>query len=221
MVGTSSNCLANWFSIYLVGERRRRSLAFSIHCLFQGHHMASVYSDDFTPPLTSSWSWLREDPDLWRIDNGGLEICVQPGKADTVFNALLRDAPDRQEAGYAIEVTVFNHTRPAEQYEQAGITWYVDGKPVFKLVKELIDGDLYIIPGKCPMPTQSVRLRLIVTADTWEAQFRPEGASDYATAATGELPKAGHDQVSLQCYNGPEGSDHWIRFEDFQITKLG
>jgi hypothetical protein len=182
--------------------------------------MQTVYSDDFTPPLSSSWSWLRENPDLWRIDNDGLEICVQPGLADTVINALLQDAPDRRKARYAIEVTVFNHTRPSEQYEQAGITWYVDGKPVFKLVKERIDGDLYIIPGKCPMPTQSVRLRLIVSVDSWEAQYRPEGASDFETAATGELPAPGRDQVSLQCYNGPEDSDHWIRFADFQITEL-
>lgn len=179
-----------------------------------------VFEDAFSATLHPSWSWLREDPNLWRISVGGLEICVQPGKADTVINALVREAPDRNEGSYAIEVTVHNNTLPTEQYEQAGITWYVDGKPVFKEVKELIDGDLYIIPGKQPMPTQSVRLRLIVTAGSWEAQYRPEGASEFETAATGELPTPGSDQVSLQCYNGPAESDHWIRFKDFQIIKL-
>jgi hypothetical protein len=179
-----------------------------------------TFQDTFTDSLSPSWSWLREDSNLWRLENDGLEICVRPGLADTVVNALVREAPDRNEGGYAIEVTVRNHTQPTQQYEQAGITWYVDGKPVFKLVKELIEGELYIIPGKQPMATQSVRLRLTVTADTWDAQYRPEGASDFETAATGELPSPGKDQVSLQCYNGPEGSDHWIRFEDFQITKL-
>jgi hypothetical protein len=179
-----------------------------------------IFKDTLSSQLDPSWSWLREDPNLWRITDDGLEICVQPGKADTVINALVREAPDRSEDSYAIEITVHNHTLPTEQYEQAGITWYVDGKPVFKLVKELIDGDLYIIPGKQPMPTQSVRLRLLVSADSWEAQYRPEGASEFETAATGELTTPGNDQVSLQCYNGPEGSDHWIRFEDFQIIKL-
>ena len=179
-----------------------------------------IFTDTFTEALSPSWSWLREDPALWRIADGGLEICVQPGKADTVINALVMDAPDRTKGDYAIEVTVHNHTLPTEQYEQAGITWYVDGKPVFKEVKELIDGDLYIIPGKQPMATRSVRLRLIVTADSWEAQYRPEGSDTFETAATGELPTPGEDQVSLQCYNGPEGSDHWIRFEDFQIVQL-
>lgn len=178
-----------------------------------------IFSDRLTDDLSPSWSWLREKGDLWRLDNGGLEICVQPGKADTVINALVRDLPDRSQARQTIEVTVYNHTVPTEQYEQAGITLYVDGKPAFKLVKELIDGDLYIIPGKQPMATQSVRLRLIVSADSWEAQYRPQGESDFRAAAAGELP-SGSTQVSLQCYNGPEGSDHWIRFEDFQITQL-
>ena len=179
-----------------------------------------VFQDSFTNTLDPSWSWLREDPNLWRIADQGLEICVQPGKADTVINALVREAPDRTQSTYAIEVTVHNHTLPTEQYEQAGITWYVDGKPVFMEVKELIDGDLYIIPGKLPMPTQSVRLRLVVTSDAWIAQYRPEGEAQFKNAAEGELTTPGKDQVSLQCYNGPEGSDHWIRFEDFRITKL-
>lgn len=181
---------------------------------------AIIFEDTFANGLDRSWTWLREDSAQWRLENGGLEICVQPGKADTVINALVRKAPNRAEGSYAIEVTVHNHTLPTEQYEQAGITWYVDDKPAFKEVKELIDGDLYIIPGKQPMSTQSVRLRLIVTADSWEAQYRPEAASDFETAATGELPSPGGDQVSLQCYNGPEASGHWIRFEDFQIKKL-
>jgi hypothetical protein len=115
---------------------------------------------------------------------------------------------------------VTNHSLPRQQYEQAGITWYNDGKPVFKEVKELIDGNLYIIPGKQPMPTKSVRLRLVVTSHSWEAQYRPEGATEFQTAATGELPPPNNDQVSIQCYHGPPDEEHWIRFENFSIKQL-
>ena len=128
-----------------------------------------IFRDTFDGTLDIGWSWLRERPDDWRVQNGGLEICVRPGVKDTVQNALLRPAPDRSEGVHAIEVTITNHTHPTQQYEQAGITWYHDGEPVFKAVKELIDGDLYIIPGKRAMRTQSVRLRLVVTVSTWEA----------------------------------------------------
>ena len=179
-----------------------------------------IFEDNFDGNLDAGWLWLREHPDHWRIVDSGLEIRVEPGVADTVKNALLRPAPDRSQGSFAIEVTVSNHTLPTQQYEQAGITWYNDGTPVFKEVKELIDGDLYIIPGKQPMPTKSVRLRLIVTADSWEATYRPEGESDFTTTATGELPAPKYDQVSIQCYNGPEEGEHWIRFEGFCIKKL-
>ena len=94
-----------------------------------------IFKDNFNGAPDSGWSWLREHSDYWRIRNGGLEICVEPGKADTVRNALVRPAPNRNEGTFAIEVTVTNHTRPTELYEQAGITWYNDDKPVFKEMK--------------------------------------------------------------------------------------
>ena len=117
-------------------------------------------------------------------------------------------------------MTVSNHTRPTRQYEQAGITWYHKGKPVFKLVKELIDGDLYIIPGKKPLATNKVQLRLIVTAEGFTAQYRPDCKGEFKLAAAGKLPKPDADQVSIQCYNGPPDAEHWIRFDDFRILKL-
>ena len=45
-----------------------------------------------------------------------------------------------------MEVNVTNLSQPTNPCEYAGITWYHDGKPVYKLVKELIDGELYILP---------------------------------------------------------------------------
>jgi hypothetical protein len=179
-----------------------------------------LFQDNFAGSLAAGWSWLREHPGYWCLREGGLEIRVEPGLADTVRNALVRPAPDRRTGRFAIEVTVANHTLPTQQYEQAGITWYCGGKPVFKLVKELIDGGLYIIPGRPPMATRSVRLRLIVSATAWEAQYRPEGETEFRTAATGELPPPDNDQVSLQCYNGPPEEEHWMRFADFSIAKL-
>ena len=183
--------------------------------------MKTLFEDDFDGKLDSGWTWLRENRTHWRFaDGGGLEIRVEPGVADTVKNALLRPAPNRNEGTYAVEVTVMNHTLPIQQYEQAGITWYNAGKPVFKEVKELIDGDLWIIPGRVSMRTQSVRLRLIAGADSWEATFRPEGETEFQTAAQGALPPHDNDQVSIQCYNGPPDAEHWIRFENFRISQL-
>jgi hypothetical protein len=140
--------------------------------------------------------------------------------ARNVKNALVRQAPDRRRGKYAIDVTVTNLKKPIQQYEQAGITWYNNGKPVFKLVKELVDGELMIIPGRKPMSSKTVQLRLIVTKDSFIAKFRPDARGKFQTATTGKLPAPDNDQVSIQCYNGPPDAEHWIRFEDFRILEL-
>lgn len=210
------------------GMRTRNPIQFILIALFvailaafaQQQGGTVIFKDGFEGKMASAWKWLRENPENWRIKDSALEIKVEPGKAKTVKNALLLPAPNRSVGTFAIDVTVTNITRPTQQYEQAGITWYNDGKPVFKLVKELIDGDLYIIPGKVPMEAQTVQLRLVVSDTTWTAQFRPNAEGEFQTAATGTLPLPKNDQVSIQCYNGPEDAEHWIRFDDFTITEL-
>jgi hypothetical protein len=179
-----------------------------------------VFSDNFDAGLGPGWSWLREDPSAWRLREHALEIRVQPGDAQTVRNALVRPAPDRSQGRFAIEVTVTNTRKPIRQYEQAGITWYCGGKPVFKLVKELVDGQLMIIPGRHPMTNDTVQLRLVVSADSYLAQFRPDGQGPFQTAGSGKLPPPNNDQVSIQCYHGPAELEHWIRFDDFRVLKL-
>lgn len=179
-----------------------------------------VFEDRFEGKPAEGWTWLRENPEAWRIQENALEIRVEPGVANTVKNALLRKAPDRSQGKFALEVTVSNTTKPTQQYEQAGLTWYHNGKPVFKLVKELVRGKLLIIPGGKPMASKTVQLRLVVTAEGFTAQFRPEAKGEFQTAATGRLPAPGDDQISIQCYNGPPDAEHWIRFDDFRILQL-
>jgi len=191
-----------------------------VHGLAFAAESQVVFADRFVGKLAEGWTWLREDSDTWRIGQNALEICVQPGDGRSVKNALLRPAPDRRQGTFAVDVTVTNLKVPIQQFEQAGITWYHQGRPVFKLVKELVDGNLMIIPGRKPMTNEAVQLRLIVTADSYTAQFRPDGRSEFQTAATGKLPPPGEDQVSIQCYHGPANEQHWIRFSDFRILKL-
>ncbi len=179
-----------------------------------------IFRDRFEGRLDQGWYWLRENPGFWRLGERGLEIRLEPGVATTVKNALVRQAPNRAEGTYAIEVTVNNLSPLTNQYEQAGITWYVDGKPVFKLVKELVDGVVCIIPGKKPIPDRPVRLRLIVSRDRYIAQYRPEGEPEFLLAAEGSLPAPSQDEVSIQGYHGPTDAEHWVRFEDFRILRI-
>ena len=180
-----------------------------------------LFEDTFDKTLGDGWTWLRENPDAWRIKDGGLEICVQPGTANNVKNALLRKSPDRAKTKFVVEVTITFTSEPTRQYEQGGITWYHAQKPVFKLVHEQIDGQQWIIPGRKPAPNKTVQLRLVVDGAKWTAQYREDARGDFLTAASGKLPPPGDDQISIQCYNGPPDAEHWIRFDNFRIVELG
>jgi len=209
--------------IYLQGDHTAvnyRNIVLTPIIKSQSDQQAVLFEERFDGKMDEGWSWLRENSSAWRLREGALEIRNEPGAAHDVKNALVRSAPDRSSGKLAIDVTVTNHTKPTQQYEQAGITWYNDGKPVFKLVKELVDGQLMIIPGRKPMTSEMVQLRLIVTSDSFIAQYRPNAEGDFQTAETGKLPAPAGDQVSIQCYHGPADAEHWIRFDDFRISRL-
>ena len=179
-----------------------------------------VFDDQFDGQLAEGWKWIRENSAHWCVRDGALEIRVVPGLAGTVKNALVRPGPDRNTGTFAIEVDVTNIAEPTQQYEQAGITLYQDNKPVFKFVKELVDGQVMMIPGRKPITHQTVQLRLIVSADSYTAQYRADKDTAFQTAATGNLPPPGNDRISIQCYNGPPHEEHWIRFDNFRIVRL-
>ena len=60
-----------------------------------------------------------------------------------------------------------------------------------------------------------------VVALAAEAVVFEENNGEYQTAATGDLPAPASDEVSIQCYHVPADAEHWIRFDDFRILKLG
>ena len=177
----------------------------------------TIFEDDLKGELGEGWSWLRAESEDWRLTDKGLEIRIRPGDANTVQNALVRQAPEADRL--AIEVTVEFLNPPTVQYEQAGITWYHGDKPVFKIVHERIDGKLMVVPGKPLAEKIPVRLRLIVGGGRFIAQFRHQDEDAYTTAAEGELLRSRDDKISLQAYHGPEDTAHWVRFSDFVIRE--
>ena len=52
------------------------------------------------------------------------------------------------------------------------------------------------------------------------AQYRPNAKGEFQTAASGKLEPGKDEKVSLQCYQGPADTVHWIRFSDFRILQL-
>lgn len=178
-----------------------------------------IFEDNFEGKLADEWTWLRENEEDWRLTEEGLEIRPRPGDANSVQNALLLSLPELDKEDLLIEVTVAFTTELTQQYEQAGITWYADGAPAFKLVHERIDEEYFIIPGKVSAPEMTVHLHLELRGNRYVAKFRQDGEKEFRIAAEGELKRGKKNQVSLQCYHGPEQGDHWMRFSNFKITK--
>jgi hypothetical protein len=178
-----------------------------------------IFEDKFEDKLADGWTWLRENGEDWRLTEEGLEIRPRPGDANSVQNALLLTLPALDDEDLSIEVTVTFTTELTQQYEQAGITWYADGAPAFKLVHERIDEEYFIIPGKVPAPEMTVHLHLELRGNKYVAKFRQDSEKEFRIAAEGELNRGAKNQVSLQCYHGPDQGDHWMRFSNFKITK--
>ena len=192
-------------------------LLVSLGTVAQAAEFCPVFEESFDKELKPDWSWLRESAGKWRIVDGGLEILMEPEHGNAAKNVLWRKAPDRSAGVWAIEVTITSKSEPTQQYEQTGIYWMQNDKLVFKFVKERIDGKLYVFPGKKPMEAQTVQLRLIVDGEKVTAQYRPDAKGEFLTAFEGQLPKAGNDQVGVQCWHGPTDAEHWIRFDDFRV----
>jgi hypothetical protein len=175
-----------------------------------------LFAEPFDGKLKDGWQWLREKPDAWRLANKALEIRI--GGQD---NFLVRDLPKRTEAPYAVEVTLTNLSPPKQQYEQGGFGWHVGDKQVFKFVKERIDGEVYVFPGKRPVKEATTHMRLLVEADKVTAQYREPDQQEWQTAFSRPLPEAeAGERIALMCFHGPPDAEHWLRLENFRIIKL-
>jgi len=192
-----------------------------------------LFQDPFRGRLAEGWSFRREHPDAWRVTDRGLEIRVEPGNmwgpANDGKNVLVRTAPDISSNEIAVSVQV--DLSPTGQYEQADMVWYYDDSNMVKIGHELVDGKLSIVMGReendktrtlaiIPFPASAVELRQIVGKNHIRGQYRAPGSGEWRDAGECNLPVHGEAHISLQCYQGLPGVEHWARFSDFQIRRL-
>ena len=195
-----------------------------------------LFQDEFKTKPADGWSWLREDTSAWRVASAGLEIRVQPGNlwggANNARNVLSRPIPSA--GGEILELLVTVENQPTGQYEQANLAWYYDDSHMVKLGQELVDGKLCVVMGReeanktrtlgiTPLNAHRVRLRLRVDGNQIRGEFMPEGSDTWQSAGAGELPAppAGQPKASLHAYQGLADVEHWARFSQFRIVKIG
>ena len=192
-----------------------------------------LFEDDFKEKLGPGWSWTREQNAAWRVTTNGLEVLVQPGNMwggqNNARNVLVRPAPATGET-LEIQVTVSN--TPTNQYEQVNLVWYYDDGDMVKLGQELVDGQLSVVMGReekdktrtiaiVPMSWTKLDLRAVVKDGTIHGYFRKDEHSPWLDVGECTLPAPSDvkPKLSLQCYQGAPGVEHWARITGFRVLK--
>ncbi|MDO5582012.1 MAG: hypothetical protein Q4G69_12855, partial [Planctomycetia bacterium] len=139
---------------------------------------------------------------------------------NNVRNALVRTADFVGKGTVSIETELSCVPAPCNQYQQGGICWIRGGRVIFKLVHERVDGQMYIFPGKIPVDSSVVRLRITMGVNNdLVAEYSGSGDSGYRKIYEGKLSVNKDDQLGLQCWNGPASNNHWMRVHFFKITR--
>ncbi|MBO7679697.1 MAG: hypothetical protein J6S75_08520 [Thermoguttaceae bacterium] len=181
-----------------------------------------LFEDSFNGSLQPGWQWRRENPEGHRFVSGGLEILAAPLADSEAQNVLVRPFPICG-GPFNVEAQITCLNKPTTQYQQGGIYWLRDGRVMFKLVHEYVDGQTYIFPGKIPVNARTVNLRIISNGDDVIAEYAADGDSAYRRVYEGKLSPDGRDEIGVQCWNGPSDArdQHWYRFKRFRVVRAG
>lgn len=192
---------------------------------------AKPFVDAFRGTMHDAWQWLREEPEAWALTDSGLRIRALPGTLwgprNDARNVLLRTAMPLTD-GLSSQVTVCN--RPAIQGEQGGIIWFVDEANYVKLVKECLDGTVWVVlareeddqgtlVSRMPFTTgDTVSLKLTLSGDTMVGQAQAAPGAEWQTVGTCAALAAAQAQLGICVHGGPEDEAHWAELSEFTIN---
>jgi len=101
--------------------------------------------------LPDGWTWKRENPQAWRLRDGGLEIKIEPGNMwggqnDAKNVLLIPIADDLRESGTDVQVMLANS--PTRRWEQVDLVWYYRDSHMVKIGLELEHGKNSVVMGR-------------------------------------------------------------------------
>jgi len=185
------------------------------------HEKEPFFEDKFQGELKEGWSWLRENPKGHRFVDKTLEVLMEPFSGDESRNVLLRSAPDRRAGAYQFELSLETPFAFENQYQQVGLFWMQGEKTALKFVREFIDGELYVFPGKVPIKGNEIFMRLTVNGENVKAEFKTDAKDEYKPAFEGKLPTYNEgEKIGIQCWHGLPDKEHWVKLRHFKIFKM-
>jgi regulation of enolase protein 1 (concanavalin A-like superfamily) len=190
-----------------------------------------LFEEPFTGKLENSWSWVREDPKAWRIDNGALVVRTMPGHihggSNDARNVLIRPLP-KSENPLAIEV--YLEGEPKVQFEHAGVVWYVDDDNYVSLYQESLGGkvELQMVTeqkGRASYEVahhgaKGVWLRLLISAGTITTQYRSSEKEAWREVGQAKVPTEVPARAGLTSGGAPRGSERYVRYRTFRVLEV-
>jgi len=199
-----------------------------------------LFEDRFEKSLSEKWEVVGLKKEDYRIRNGGLEMRVQPGKFTQNTPMLKINLPftSASTVTASVDVTILeNFTEPSEM---AGVALTHNQQTVFSVRKERIHGHLVFAPGSpkfvgergeeddprkyavtfYPVLEKSGPLRIIVRPHYAHFQVGPSEDGEYQnffhSAIHRNTSKRG---FALFAAGGSKDKTHWVRFDNFIVTK--
>jgi hypothetical protein len=199
-----------------------------------------LFEDNFDSTLSPKWQAVGLKKDDYRIRDGALEMRVQPGRRtrDTPMLMVLLPFKTSETVIASVEVTLLD--RFTEPMESAGLFLTDADSREFGGEKRNLDGHLVFSPGNVEFigeegeegdpqqyalkfwPANDVYgpLRIIVRGHYGHFQVGPSRTGKYLnffhSALRKNEPKRG---FCLSASGGPSEQDHWVRFDNFCVTR--
>ena len=199
-----------------------------------------LFEDDFEDGLSSKWQVVGLKKEDYRIREGGLELRVQPGKLTRHTPMLKVVLPFTSSDTVVASVRVTIVDKFTEPEEFAGL-YLTDGDGrEFGARKQQINGQLSFTPPKYefigegleeggpenyarkfwPADEDAGPLRILVRSHYAHFQVGPSSEGRYLNFFHSAIRKNVKERgFSLVAAGGPDDSVHWVRFDNFRVSK--
>jgi len=189
-----------------------------------------VFADKFDAKLADGWSWAKENPQAWRIENNALLIKTAPGTVwdKSAPNMLWRSAGNVPgDKTWIAEVSVAH--KPETEYEQAGLICSLDDANFFTLNIERYHNERSVVSGgriegkfghlgNAEDNDETVRLRIAKKGKAVTLQWRQ--GDEWKTLKEFDFPATGELKIGLHAHGSKNETDNrWAKFTDFDIRR--
>lgn len=203
-------------------------------------HAELLFEDRFDKELSDRWEIVGLTKEDYRLRDGGLEVRIQPqqGSDKTPMLKIMLPFTIEDTAIASVEVTVLDEF--THEGEGAALCLLDETGVDFTVQKQRIEGGLFFAPGEyrfagkdgeegnpakyhvhyTPATNAAGPLRIVTRGDHAYFMVGPSDEGKYLTFFHSAVnPKPKRRGFALRAGGGKPGDNHWVRYDNFRVTK--